>query len=342
MFVLLGANHTGLSNVTRGGASHITIETRRNFTALGTAVATGDIDGDGHNDLLLGCPQAMAGDGDQAVHTGSVFGFLASPTSMKGGATLRVDVAGDPALAVNGTAEFGFFGQSLAVVTAPAGARILLVGAPYQRTAANGTVGAVHGLALASSGPSVLATPSFVIAGTEPLGGLGHALAASTSSRAANGTVAVSCPGGGPGSRRRGTVYLYAASALSALRGNATVADVAYTARIHGDADYGRLGWSLALSETQLALGAPFVGSQAFPTPAKELGAAYWWRNGSFPSGDCVASQDAAWASQGTRLLARFGGSVCVGEGSLVIGSPRSAPAASGLEGVGVVDVFRA
>jgi len=265
---------------------------------------------------------------------------LSSATDMRGGAVLRMDRPGGAALAINGSAAFGWFGAALAVITGgPAGRRRLLVGAPFERAPANGSqaVGAVHGFDLVGgAGPTaVAAVPAFAVHGCEPLAEFGHRVLA------ANGTVAVGVPGGGAGSRRTGTVYLFAAPTLGALRGNCSVRDVAFRARINGTEPYARLGWDLAIAGSRLAVGAPFGGGHgAFGALGKERGAIFVW-NVTLPTGDVEAGPASAWSTPGTREYGRFGTAVALDGAALLVGSPRAAPVGvTEREAVGVVDVF--
>ena len=88
-------------------------------------MTTGDFDGDGHADLLLGCPLAS---GDSRVHPGRVYGVRSSQR-WAAGTSIAIEKAANFTIA--GPAEFGWFGQSVAV-----SGKLLVVGAPFSR---NGT-----------------------------------------------------------------------------------------------------------------------------------------------------------------------------------------------------------
>ena len=85
-------------------------------------MATGDFDGDGHPDLLLGCPLAS---GDSRVHPGRVYG-VASSQHWAAGTSIAIQTAAN--FTITGPAEFGWFGQSVAM-----SGKLLVVGAPFAR-----------------------------------------------------------------------------------------------------------------------------------------------------------------------------------------------------------------
>jgi hypothetical protein len=154
VFIFFGAKGSGLS-----AAPNVTIDTRDEFTLLGDVLHAADLDGDGALDLLLGCPQSSfeptaPGDGGNYIHRGAVMGFLSWDGA--GQETAPMDARRSADFLLNGPADYGWFGQSLAVAEVPAAAggstRLLLVGSPGFR--ANGTVGRVYAYELQGGGAS--------------------------------------------------------------------------------------------------------------------------------------------------------------------------------------------
>lgn len=103
---------------------------------LGFAVATGDVNGDNIDDILLGAPGADFNDTTR-VNTGAVFVIHGSATLATG--TLDLNTANVPAVVVNGVSTGDAFGSSIAVANvggltgtpgAEQGIEDVLVGAP--------------------------------------------------------------------------------------------------------------------------------------------------------------------------------------------------------------------
>ena len=333
--VYLGQKGTGL-NAERAATLHTTTD----FTALGTVLAAGDVNGDGHDDLLLGAPVAN-------TYDGRVLAFASSATRAAGD-SVDVDAAGAALLDIPSPAPFGWFGQSVAVSN-----RTLLVGAPFARsdpscTKACQVVGRVFGFALAPTALPVGAAPSFSVSGVEPLGRFGAAIAAS------GGIVAVSAPDAGAGtgglvgdagaSSRAGAVTLASAATFASLRGNVLLPSLPSTTTVRGTAHSGRFGEHVSLTPLgnatapALLSGAPSENGNWATRAGRELGAVYLWR--SLPSGNTTTAS-ASWHAKGARAGARFGAAAAVigGNTRLAVGSPRAQFEAAA-EQAGAVDIL--
>jgi hypothetical protein len=363
VYVLLGKKGRGLPkdldfNLTNDNPANdgdmFTLWTQRNFAALGSVLSTGDVDGDGMDDLLLGSPMCPPGDGSLSM-SGRIWAVQTSSSPSPRSA--NVDKAA--ILSIAGTRHLEWFGQDLAVVpgynnTAP----LLVVGAPYHRhndscdRNVNATCvmdGRIYGYALAQKGRT--ASLQFSISGTV---GQSALMGRQMDVNAAADLVAFSSPD--DGDKLSGSVTILRASALSKLTGDVRI-DVlqaaAKAAVLHGISPYGRFGWTMkfvqirAGSKEWLVAAAPMYTENWQLSSQRELGAIYAW------SGDQLAAwiggnkttewstTSATWYVVGDRPKARMGTafSAFVGNGTLVVGSPRASSVEVGST-VGSVDLF--
>ena len=358
VYVFLGAKGQPLSNARR-----VVVRTSTAFMGLGTFVAAGDVDGDGHRDLLLGCPSANEYDGRVLA--------VASKTTRTAGLVIDVDTRGAADLDLAGPAPhgvgtgYGWFGASVSVSSGGQ----LLVGAPYHRlnsscTANCDIVGRVYGFDLIRRSGAPL-TSRFSVTGTASLGRLGAALAVTADGM----RVAMSAPDA-PGTGelhsthlRAGVVAILNASDLAALHGDVRLDELASShgaALLHGESAQARLGqamlWTsrvgmvhMPANETQegLVLAAPFFSTSRAKLASREVGAIYAWHSDALPKAGGQASSDSAtWSVVGARARGRFGSSLCASSvrngstWSLGVGSPRATGA--GMEQSGAVDLIRA
>eukprot|EP01062_Namystynia_karyoxenos_P061066 TRINITY_DN52_c0_g1_i1.p1 TRINITY_DN52_c0_g1~~TRINITY_DN52_c0_g1_i1.p1 ORF type:complete len:920 (+),score=309.51 TRINITY_DN52_c0_g1_i1:102-2762(+) len=350
--VFYGAKGSGL-----GAVAATTLTTEDPLTALGMMLSTGDLDGDGSPDLLVGAPMSsFKADPNWAdrdsIQRGALFALLAKPGR---GGTVEARSGAD--LVIEGPAGYGWFGQSAAVTVSPAGRRLLLVGAPGYR-GSNGTAGRVYAYAVNASGGRLQAAVALTLTGDEPLAEFGHAVAASAGN-AANATVAIASPaarGQGGSKARGGEVRLLPAAAFDTLCNSSAPCDVktgALPTRAviggggSGKGVFGRLGWRLGYADVTGGPDADLVvaaslwsGGAVAPVldaAQRERGRLYVWDGAKLPSG-AAADDTAAWSQTGTRARARFGSAFAAVGGALAVGSPRAD--AGALEMAGAVDTF--
>jgi hypothetical protein len=336
VFVYLGAPEVGLSESRR-----ITISASQAFTWLGATLDVGDVDADGHVDLLLGCPMALD-------YSGRVVA-ISSDRSRTAGQTLDID-AGEGATALDvrgvGAGFAGWLGAAVAQV-----GRTLLVGAPYARLVANCTkgcevVGRVYGFDLdtvRTHSVVNLSMAHFSIIGTFPLGRLGAALATTLE------LVALGAPGTSSGTSlpRAGEVALVSKETIRQLRGDVPYDSLTSRARVAGLEAHARLGHAIRWSKSgALVVSGPFYcgGHEA---QRRELGQVFVWSYSALPGGDNATTASATWRAAGHESRGRFGSALAVWEDRtqaftlfLAIGVPRASNAAVG-EQSGQVEMLR-
>lgn len=300
---------------------------------LGYIVESGDVDGDGHPDLILGCPLYSTG-GSDGIHTGRVYVVSASKQHVPG----DVDVDAPPGASAAsyrtlpaGT-PYSWFGQALAAVPRPGGAPVLLVGSPGFRNAQNQTVGRVRAFTMAADGNF---SEVFSVEGSEHLGEFGMTVAAPQRGP----LFAVGSPAESRGVTRArvGAVRLFNSSALQ-LGQDASAA----VATVAGTAAFGRFGSSVAFQGQRMVVGAPLTNGPILLK--RELGAVYAWVDASTVASS-ADDTSADWSTKGSRQRGRLGSAFAVLAGSnasapvqLWVGSPRADGDAG--EMAGAVDVF--
>lgn len=221
----------------------VTIKAANRLTFLGMSLATGDLDGDGHADLLIG-------NEFQNTQAGVVLGFLSSASRKRTGSALS-DAQADVTL--SGQDSFALFGRSMLVAHDPVQGPLLVVGAPAYRLTYNGPtvgkilafkVGSAAALAALKSDPA----PVFSIHGVQELGKFGFSLAFGAPVSAQNPMLAVSSPTDGTGALTplAGQVRIFS---VSQLAGNMTIDQVVLRATIQGTAYGGRFGWNLEFAD---------------------------------------------------------------------------------------------
>ena len=327
VYVLLGQAGVGLET-TRA----IILETKRDWLTLGAVSHAADIDGDGHDDLLLGCPFASAENG--AAHGGRVFGVLSSTANVASSEPHDVEQAA--ALSLSGRDRFEMFGQSMALVADD----MLVVGAPFSRVTNTTTgqrtiaTGRVYGFNLSVANAVTVSAQLVFEITTSPGAALGEFGFAVASSRSA---VAIAGPsvGSPETTARHGSVWLLDAGIVAGLRGNITASSMGGR-QFNGTREYSRFGHTLAFADLDrdgredLVVAAPMYTRMWVDFAARELGAVHVLESHS----------DSSTLARvvGTRPRGRFGAAFASVPGlGLLVASPR-APSASG-EMVGAVDV---
>jgi len=335
------------------------------LTYLGDVLAVGDVDRDGHADLLIGAPFRSASDSwpDYGVNQGMVAAFLSSKTHASGDRL----ALNQTALHLHGPA-YSWFGQSMAV----ADEGVLLVGAPGLRqpncsgtdggAALNCTVGGVYAYDLKPAAGSVEATLLGWWEGEEGLAEFGHALALQGGANTETPLVAVASPAAGGSSKalpilsaalRGGEVRLISTARTHLPVGRVPVSKGSLMTTLVGQGQemrLGRLGYSLSFGDINgdgvgdLTAAAPlssgWIGGAIGTT--RERGSVFVFDGKKLPTGVVTdVARSATWHMDGSVKGGRLGFAVAeLGGGVLAVGSPR-APDAAG-ENAGAVKTWQA
>jgi len=342
------------------------IATSKKLRGLGQTLSIGDINQDGHDDLLIGCPLDDSS-------SGRLLGMVSSKKRGSGREgeerqQYDVDVQGVVDLQLtspNRTKRMAWFGYTAIVVS-----DLLLVGAPFYKMTSNSSsvIGAVHVYRLSSA--STFSTTKMKtkkkddnkctavymssIVGGEHLEQFGYALTLLSST-----TVAVSAPDAGSGIHsnvfkwpaRSGKIYVLDVTSFRSLAGVHNIQDISVVGTVKGIVPYARFGSRLAFSPKTGALfvSAPLQDTLTMSFNGREMGAVFGFHVNELIGN--LTTSVSFWENVAGRPRARFGSSMVIGEHlggtcatcagrelRLVVGSPVAK--VEGDERVGVVDVF--
>ena len=300
VFIFLGQKGAGLPS-----SPSITIDgDGGDLTAFGSKLFAADIDSDGHDDLVVGCPFYSDG---SSVHPGRVFAFTSAPAHSS---TMN---ASDAALDIVGP-EYSWFGSSIGSIDGT-----LLVGAPGYRNATGATVGAVYAVSTTKTDSAV----RVLIEGSERLGEFGSSIAVDPAKR----RVAISSPAAGRDiTARGGRVDFFSISRNS---GQDDI-ELSRAGAAAGRSAFGRAGASISWPlEDIILISAPLGNAKGLAPSARELGKMYIYR---IPKGEDMPEsffylEDSPYAHAyaGTDPLGRFGSAfISLGNSTVVVGAPRA------------------
>ena len=319
------------------------IDTQDDFTMMGLTLESGDVNGDGKDDLILGTPSSSfkynsSLEDAQSIDLGGVFVFV-STSSRIGGNTLNLRADCD--VCMEGPQGYDEFGYSISTYE-----KYMLVGAPGHRTESSDfPTGAVY---VYEQGKLL-----GVVEGDEELAEFGSQV--SISSR--TGTVAVSSPSSGSSylssHLRGGNVVTFALNDLiSALENKTVVSMSSISTQSNLEAGEGglrlsRFGTTVRWlkSDGSLAIAAPMWTKGAIPLLSKfrEAGSVYIWSEDNLPSGSVKdIEKSCSNVIHGSFSHGRFGLSMASpNSGVLLIGSPLADSSDGNLEMAGVVDTYQ-
>lgn len=254
VFVYLGHRGSGLSET---ADTVIRSERARNF--FGAVLATGDLTGDGHADLVVGSPEADPSGGSggaQWAERGQVTAYATTRET-----TTHLDVLGDALWSLNGTVAYEMLGSSLAL-----DGGLLLVGAVGTHCVACGA----HGRHVAAGGVHVYAigkgtvTLQSIVTGDVWKGKLGAAVALLQHGSIlvlGEPTHALHADPNVNKSSTVGHVYLLARTALPDSGATVALSTLSLTATLVSQDHNGRFGARLlaVASTDQLAVSSPMA-----------------------------------------------------------------------------------
>ena len=267
------AGGTGLST-----EPDLTITADESHTNLGWSLASGDCDGDGAKDLIIGAPHA----GTSEKQRGLAAVFLASE-DIRSGADLELD---DADWLADGEEAYDWFGTHVAFADVDGHGRYLLVGAPTKNLDSAQSVGMLYGYdfsALGLEGPNP--SPDFTLSGIDEFDKAASFFACGDPFGSGRTWLVCSSPTRQVGlNSQAGSVLIYDFNDLAG-NGRATAAPLTV---FQGGQAFARFGWRVGFSDfngdgiDDLWVTEPWRKTAA----GVESGAAYLWLGGgTFPAG---------------------------------------------------------
>eukprot|EP00948_MAST-09A_sp_MAST-9A-sp1_P001838 g1838.t1 len=327
------------------------ISTNINFLNLGMFIDTSqDLNGDGHSDLLLGCPLAQSSLG---AHQGRIFGLFSKESN---GNSFDIEDGND--IHFSGVIDNEWFGRSVA-----SWGKYLFIGAPGHRITDNSNhninVGAVHVFERVDTSYEAI----FTITGVEQNGEFGHQVFATDADTPQKINIFASAPAAGELLHLQGgkVFLLNLPSNLTnvILECKLTKGDdvslssqcmKSFTSSTINGPLFSRLGLNMEMIDVNddgfkdLIVGAPLTNG-ALILNEPEHGALYVWysEKGDFPKIKGSINADAStadWFSQGTSDYGRFGAEIeVISKGRLIVSSPETM--VNSFERCGKVEEFK-
>eukprot|EP01116_Phalansterium_solitarium_P004292 TRINITY_DN1525_c0_g1_i2.p1 TRINITY_DN1525_c0_g1~~TRINITY_DN1525_c0_g1_i2.p1 ORF type:complete len:849 (-),score=281.79 TRINITY_DN1525_c0_g1_i2:324-2870(-) len=328
----------------RGGinsTASVVFSSADSYANLGMALKSGDVDGDGHADLLIAAYYAPGAQ----LETGEVWVFFSSTNRTENQTFQRADA--DLVLTPGGsvaTQIFEWFGFH-AEVALVNGRRLLLVGAPGYNDETS-SVGMLYGFDVTQVTRGQALSPLFTIKGADEAGKFGFSfsvgnvqsqgplLAVSTPARTVEPSYGLVIQAGG--------VYVLPLS--QPLNGSYSMLNLTPSATINGDTEFGRLGWNVGWVDSNNDGNAEFfyetepygAGFNALRHHEWDTGAIYIWRTKNGPTNTDNSLKSCDFCIKSPIKEALFGRSVATldfnGDGvmDLLLGGPRDSTSGAG------------
>ena len=237
---------------------------------LGSAVALGDLNGDGLVDVIVGAPRFSAAGRRNLREAGAVFGIFGSGSSSE---TRMIDIAsGEASFSIFGDAKAAHFGTSLGTGDISSdGVADLVIGAPGESAAGRIGAGAAYvvrgGAELSGSidlSDSSRAALTFL--GDQAGDHFGAAVSFGKFKAAPGVDLMVGAPGA---YSKKGSVSVFFGGADLFSRSVRDLSADQEDVRVVGALDGGSLGWTVAaalMGERSIITGAPFAQAGDTPT----------------------------------------------------------------------------
>mmetsp|Transcript_17099 Transcript_17099/g.66590 ORF Transcript_17099/g.66590 Transcript_17099/m.66590 type:complete len:807 (+) Transcript_17099:26-2446(+) len=256
----------------------VAIRTTTNYTNLGYTLLAADVNNDGADDLVIGCPFAGSGTGSY-TQAGRVFVFYSSAT-LTTGTTLDAD--NDSNIVLEGPGAASWYGYALDTVKVN-NDTLLLVGAPNHEgeDASTGMLLAYSASAIASTGGGLDVPAIFTISGSTKWDMVGFSFATGAFG-SSNNALAF----GLPNRAERGWQHKFMGAAavvdMTTLASSYDVDDLDFLIYEEGDQEYARFGWAVGLAPNAAGTPLLWVTQPRRSTDAgKESGVAYAFTSSS-------------------------------------------------------------